>query len=146
MNTRNQNLTAAEAEALLAQADASTRSAQQSDAWPIVVLEMALGAGLSLGLLAQAFLDGTPAGVVMILAGLAWMVPGFAIYGPHARGWQRGSTGRFATFLAVVIVCLVLGTLLFDRLALAWIPILGAAVIWIVTPIAALLELRGSSR
>ncbi|GAA4388411.1 hypothetical protein MTQ12_10775 [Brevibacterium sp. R8603A2] len=142
MNTQHTNISPAEAAALVERADASTRSAKQSDAWPIVVLEMVLGAVLSLALLAQVVAGTTTGGTLMVGAGLAWLVPAFILYFRYAKGWQRGTTFRFVGFVVFATLCLVLGVSTVGVLGFGWVPFAAAAAIWVATPIAALLELR----
>lgn len=132
-----------EAAELLGRADSATSTAKATDGWPVVLIEFVVGMIFSVLVLAHAAMQDQFPSVIMMVGGLAWLVPAFAVYTPFARAWQRSSTTRFMIFMFGSVLFFVLGMLSAGN-GIVWAALACAGVIWVITPIIAILELRQS--
>ncbi|MGC2941917.1 hypothetical protein [Brevibacterium sp. FAM 24638] len=138
----NTTPTPEQANEFLAQAEASQTQARANDAWPLVTLFFALSAGLSVGLVAVGLIEDNTTQLIILGAGLAWLVPALVVYLVKALSWSRRSTAVLIVWLAVIFVGFIGGIMADSFAAGGPIPFFAAGLLWIAAPVFSLLALR----
>lgn len=138
----NTTPTPEQANELLAQAEASQTQARTNDAWPLVTLFFVLSAGLSVGLVAVGLIEDNTTQLIVLGAGLAWLVPAMIVYLIKALSWSRRSTAVLIIWLAVIFIGFIGGIMADSFAASSPVPFFAAGLLWVAAPVFALLALR----
>lgn len=131
-----------QAEDLLSQVDASQKQARSSDAWPLVTMLFVFSASTSVGLVALGIIEDTTTQLIILGAGLAWLIPAMIVYLVKALSWSRRSTALFLTWLPLTFVAYLIAIIVDSSDPTSWVPFAAAGFIWVISPILALFGLR----
>ncbi|RBP63428.1 hypothetical protein DFO66_11051 [Brevibacterium sanguinis] len=131
-----------EAADLLSHIDSARSRARVHDSWPLVTMLFVLSAGLSVGLIGIGVVEDSTSGLLILGAGLAWLVPALVVYLVTALSWSSRSTFLLATWLPIVVLAFLVGALGDSFAPGSWLPFGAAALIWVAAPVLALVGLR----
>lgn len=130
------------AEDLLSQVESSQTRARISDAWPLVTLLFVFSAAISVGLVAVGIIEDNTTQLIVLGAGMAWLVPALTVYLVKALSWSRRSTALLLIWLPLTFLAYLLAIMVDSFDPGSWVPFAAAGFIWIISPILALIGLR----
>lgn len=131
-----------QASELLSQVDATQGSARASDAWPLVTMLFVYSAALSVGLVAVGIIEDNTTQLIILCAGMAWLIPALVVYLAKALSWSRRSTVLLLTWLPLIFVFFLAAVMVDSFLPGTLVPFIAAGLIWVAAPIMALVGLR----
>ncbi|MCD1287236.1 MULTISPECIES: hypothetical protein [unclassified Brevibacterium] len=138
----NATPTPEQASDLLAQVDATQRQARSSDAWPLVMMLFVLSGVVSVSLVAVGILEDNMTQLIILCAGLAWLIPSMIVYISKALSWSRRSTVLLLTWLPLTMLVYLVAIVVDSYAPTSWVPFAAAGLLWIASPIVALVGLR----
>lgn len=127
---------------LLSQVESNQTQARSSDAWPLVTLLFVYSATISVGIVAVGIIEDNTTQLIILGAGMAWLVPALIVYLVKALSWSRRSTILLFTWLPLTFVAFFTAIIVDSFVPNSWVPFAAAGFIWIISPIMALFGLR----
>ena len=131
-----------QAEDLLSQVESKQTQARSSDAWPLVTMLFVYSAALSVGIVAIGVIEDNTTQLIVLGAGLAWLIPALLVYLVKALSWSRRSTLVLGIWLPLTFIALFTAIIVDWFTPTSWVPFAAAGFIWVVSPVMAFVGLR----
>ncbi|GAA1870708.1 hypothetical protein [Brevibacterium marinum] len=131
-----------QAEDLLSQVESNQTQARSSDAWPLVTLLFVLSAAISVALVAVGVIEDNTTQLIVLGAGIVWLVPALLVYLIKALSWSRRSSFLLATWLPLTFIAFFAAIIVDSFTPTSWVPLAAAGFIWVISPVLALIGLR----
>lgn len=131
-----------QAKDLLSQVESSQTQARTSDAWPLVTMLFVFSSAISVGLVAVGIIEDNTTQVIVLVAGVAWLVPALIVYLVKGLSWSRRSTALLLIWLPLTFVAYLVAIMVDSFDPGSWVPFAAAGFIWVISPILALVGLR----
>lgn len=97
---------------------------------------------LSVGLVAVGIIEDNTTQLIILGAGMAWLVPALVVYLAKALSWSRRSMVLLLTWLPLIFIISIGAVMVDSFLPDTWVPFVAAGLLWVTAPIMALISLR----